>query len=257
MKDQLNIVMVQTDLFWEDREKNLEHISGLIASVNNADIIVLPETFTSGFSMNKKIAESDSVTLDWMKKTAASKKSAVSGSFFVNDNGKCYNRLHFVEPDGKVTIYTKKHLFSLTREQDVCSAGTNQVVIEYLGWKISLVVCYDLRFPVWMRRTPSNDYDLILLVANWPERRSHAWNQLLIARAIENQSYVIGTNRVGKDGTGILYGGDSLGIDPMGKVMARGNPFTEEVVQVRFEHSYLESVRKALPFYDDKDTFNW
>jgi omega-amidase len=255
MKEKLNITIVQTDLVWEDRTKNLEHISRLIASIQNSDIIVLPETFTSGFSMSKNAAETDPTALDWMKKMAATKKCAVAGSYFVNENGKCYNRFHFVEADGKVTIYNKKNLFRLTSEQEVFTPGNDQVVVEYHGWKISLLVCYDLRFPVWMRRTTSNEYDLILLVANWPERRSHAWNQLLIARAIENQSYVIGTNRVGKDGTGILYGGDSLGVDPMGKVIGKGNPFTEEVVQVQIEHNKLQSIRKALPLYDDRDNF--
>src|SRR5687768_5830488 len=145
MKDQLNISMVQTNLHWEDRSKNIHHISHLIDLVDGADIIVLPETFTSGFSMSKQVAESDSVTLDWMKKMAATKKCAIAGSYFVNDKGKCYNRLHFVEPNGKVTIYNKKHLFRLTNEQDVFSSGNEQVVVEYLGCKISLLFCYDLR----------------------------------------------------------------------------------------------------------------
>jgi omega-amidase len=255
MKDQLNIALVQTDLHWEDRNMNLDHIANLIAPVNGSDIILLPETFTSGFSMKRSVAESDSVTLDWMKKIASSKGSAVAGSFFVNDNDKCYNRFHFVEPDGKVTIYNKRHLFRLTNEQDVFTSGAEQVIVNYLGWKIAVFVCYDLRFPVWIRRTESNDYDLILLVANWPDRRTYAWHQLLIARAIENQSYVAAVNRIGKDGTGISYEGDSLGIDPMGKIITQGTPFTEGVFHFKPEYSTLQSVRKNLPFSEDRDSF--
>jgi omega-amidase len=260
MKDQLNISLIQTDLYWEEQQKNLDQLAEIINEEHNSsgiknDIIVLPESFTTGFSMNKKIAETGDETLEWMKKMSVATKSAIAGSYFVNEGGKCFNRLHFVEPEGKVTIYNKKHLFRLTNEQEVFSPGNEQVIVEYKGWKISLLVCYDLRFPVWMRRSNKNDYDLILLVANWPERRIYAWNQLLVARAIENQVYVAGVNRIGKDGLDVLYGGESAGIDPMGKIIARGASFTPQVVHFTVNYAWLQSIRKSLPFYEDRDQF--
>jgi omega-amidase len=257
MQEELHISIIQTDLHWEDREQNIEHLTNSLAKLSGkTDIIVLPETFTTGFSMNPGIAESGNETLEWMKKMAAEKNAALAGSFFVNDHGKCYNRLHFVEPNGKTTIYNKKHLFRLTNEQDIFSAGEQQMIVEYKGWKISLLVCYDLRFPVWMRRSEKNDYDLLLLVANWPERRSFAWNHLLIARAIENQSYVVASNRVGTDGTGTLYAGESCIIDPMGQYAGKGAPFYVEVIESTVRYSKLTSIRKALPFFEDRDVFN-
>jgi omega-amidase len=260
VKDQLNISLIQTDLYWEDRQKNIDRLTDIINTIQNGsdaqnDIIVLPESFTTGFSMNKQIAERGDETLEWMKKMAVATQSAIAGSYFVNEGGKCFNRLHFVEPEGKVTIYNKKHLFRLTNEQEVFSAGDKQVIVEYKGWKISLLVCYDLRFPVWMRRSDKNEYDMILLVANWPERRIYAWNQLLVARAIENQVYVAGVNRIGKDGLDVLYGGESAGIDPMGKIIARGASFAPEVVRFTVNYAWLQSVRKSLPFYEDRDSF--
>jgi omega-amidase len=257
MREQLKISAIQTHLYWENRTQNLQHFTQLISTIQNADIIVLPETFTTGFSMNNSLAESDRVTLDWMKNMAAQKNAAIAGSFFVNENGKNYNRLHFVEPNGNVTIYNKKHLFCLTNEQEVFSSGNEQVIVNYKGWNISLLVCYDLRFPVWLRRTHKNDYDLLLLVANWPERRSYAWNQLLVARAIENQSYLVGVNRVGNDGTGVLYGGESVVLDAMGQPIIKGEPFKEEIIECTLDYTILQSIRKNLPFYEDGDDFEW
>lgn len=250
--------MIQTQLYWEDREKNLDHFTNLIAQAKkDTDIILLPETFTTGFSMKASAAESGEETLQWMKKMAASTNAAIAGSFFVQDGGKCYNRFHFVEPNGNTAVYNKRHLFTLTNENQVFSEGNEQVIVTFKGWKISLLVCYDLRFPVWMRRSTINDYDMILLVANWPERRSYAWNQLLIARAIENQTYVAAVNRIGKDGNGILHSGESALIDPMGKHLAVGCPFEDELVNGSVDHAYLEAIRKSLPFYEDRDKFNW
>jgi|688.fasta_scaffold461727_1 predicted amidohydrolase len=250
--------MIQTQLYWEDQEKNLSHFTNLIAqNKTNADIILLPETFTTGFSMNASIAESGEETMHWMKKMAANSNAAIGGSFFIQDGDKYYNRFHFVEPDGNTTIYNKRHLFTLTNEDQLFSEGNEHVIVKYKGWKISLMVCYDLRFPVWMRRSSKNDYDLILLVANWPERRSYAWNQLLIARAIENQTYVVAVNRIGKDGNGILHSGESALIDPMGKRLAVGCPFEDEIIQGSVDYTHLEAIRKSLPFYEDRDKFNW
>lgn len=267
MQEELHITLIQTHLYWEDRSKNIEHFTNILAQLKTkSDIIVLPETFTTGFSMKKGLAEPGNETLEWMKKMAAHKQAALAGSFFVNDGGKCYNRLHFVTPDGNVTIYNKKHLFKLHKEHEVFTAGDKQIIVEYKGWKISLMVCYDLRFPVWMRRSAKHDYDITLLVANWPERRSFAWSQLLIARAIENQCYVVAVNRIGKDGAsinktsgapgdGVLYSGDSAVIDPMGQYVAKGNSFAEEQILASTQYSKLQSIRKSLPFYDDSDEF--
>lgn len=258
MKEKLNISLVQTDLFWEDPAKNILHFTNIISQIKKeTDIIILPETFTTGFSMKKELAESGDNTINWMKKMADNKQAAIAGSFFVNDGGKCYNRLHFVEPGGKVTIYNKKHLFTLTKEDEIFTAGDKHVIVEYTGWKISLMVCYDLRFPVWMRRSEKHDYDMILLVANWPEKRSFAWNQLLIARAIENQAYIVAVNRIGKDGGGVLHSGDSVVIDPMGQYLVRGTPFADEIVHAKIEYSKLYSNRKTLPFYNDRDEYNF
>lgn len=243
-------------LHWENRSANIEHFTKLFAQVKGGtDLVVLPETFTTGFSMKKEQAEADGFTVEWMKKMSAQYGFSISGSFFVNEDGKCYNSHHFVQPDGAVNTYSKKHLFRLTNEQEVFTPGDKQIVFNYKGWNISLMVCYDLRFPVWMRRTDKNNYDLVLLVANWPERRAHAWSTLLNARAIENQSYVIGVNRVGRDGSDFLYAGESVVIDPMGKYISKGKIFTEELVYTEVSHSTLQAIRKALPFYEDRDGF--
>ncbi len=258
MQEQLNICLLQTTLHWENRPANHAHFEKLLSQVKKGtDLVLVPETFTTGFSMKKEQAESDHGTLDWMKKMSAKYNFSVGGSCFVNDEGKCYNRFYFVEPDGKTTFYNKKHLFRLTNEQEVFTPGTEQVVFNFRGWNVALFVCYDLRFPVWMRRTKNYDHDLILLVANWPERRSNAWNSLLNARAIENQSYVVGLNRVGRDGSDFLYAGDSAIIDPLGRYIAKGRSFTEELVYGEISLSAVQSIRKTLPFHEDRDDFKW
>jgi omega-amidase len=256
MQDILNICLVQTHLHWENRSANFKHFDKLFSGIKpGTDLVILPETFTSGFVMKRELGETDGATVEWMKSMSAQYGFSIAGSLFVNEKDKFYNRLHFVQPGGTVTIYNKKHLFRLTNEQEVFTPGDKQVVLEYKGWKISLMVCYDLRFPVWLRRTDKNDYDILLLVANWPERRSHAWNTLLQARAIENQSYVVAVNRTGNDGNGFLYAGESGVIDPMGKFIAKGKMFTDELVYAEISHSNLQNIRKALPFYEDRDEF--
>lgn len=256
MQAELNIALVQTSLFWENREMNIEELTTTLTQINtNPDIIVLPETFTTGFSMKKEFAETGNGTLEWMKKMAIITQAAIAGSFFVNHDGDSYNALHFVTPNGKVNVYNKKHLFRLTNEHEVFKAGEKQEIVDYKGWKISLMVCYDLRFPVWMRRSKKHDYDIMLIVANWPEKRSFAWNQLLIARAIENQAYIVAVNRVGKDGNYILYSGDSAVINPMGTYLTKGAPFKNTVIDAKMEYSTLQEVRKTLPFYNDADYF--
>jgi predicted amidohydrolase len=256
MSDLLHICLVQSALAWEDKDANYAHFQQQLSLVKKGtDLVLLPETFTTGFSMKKEVAEKGNETLEWMKKMAAAHGLALAGSLFVEENEQLYNRLYLVQADGTVHFYNKKHLFRLTNEQEIFTAGNTQVVMNLKGWKISFMVCYDLRFPVWMRRSPVHDYDLLLVVANWPERRSLAWNSLLVARAIENQTYVAAVNRVGNDGNGFLYAGDSVVLDPMGKSLAKGKPFVSQLVYATLDAAKLQATRQALPFYEDRDGF--
>lgn len=257
MKNNLDISLVQTSLFWEDVDANLKMLEDkVLANQKPSDIILLPETFTTGFSMKKYMAHDPGPVVEWMKKLAAEKNACLGGSVFALEHNKAFNRFYWVTPEGEVSFYNKRHLFSLTKENEIFHPGSTHCIVEYKGWKIALMVCFDLRFPVWMRRTTSHDYDLLLLVANWPERRSYAWNQLLLARAIENQSYVAAVNRVGVDGNGILHAGESMVINPMGKVIANGKSFHDAVVNAEIHHDFLEDVRHNLPFFNDRDIFS-
>ena len=217
MMNELRICLVQADLAWENRNQNLAHLRQMVEQSPSTDIVFLPEMFASGFTMNAaacaETADGDSVR--WMKDLARGQNCAVTGSLIIAENGRYYNRLFWVEPDGKTLTYNKRHLFSLAGEEKVFTRGTENILIEYKGWRIRPQICYDLRFPVWARNT--DNYDLLYYVANWPERRVKHWQQLLIARAIENQSYVVGVNRVGNDGNGIEHSGHSAVIDAMGE----------------------------------------
>lgn len=252
--DTLTVSVIQTHLQWEDVDANLEHFSYLLAAAEPADIYILPEMFTTGFSMNpERLAhESFAKGLAWMQQIAAEKNTAIAGSLMAEENGRYYNRLVFAKPDGTSEFYNKKHLFSLGNEQLHYTAGTKKLVVEYKGWKICPMVCYDLRFPVWARNTEG--YDLLLYVANWPEKRSYQWRSLLIARAIENQCYVAGCNRTGTDGNGLAYNGTSLLADFSGTVLEEhiNKPVTFSSV---FSKESLESYRKSFPFLADRDAF--
>lgn len=250
----LRVTLIQSKLHWENIPANLELFSEKISSVSNTDLIVLPETFTTGFSMNPKFAEPMSGrAVNWMKKTARDKNCVVCGSLMITEDGKLYNRLVWMQPDGNFHTYDKRHLFCISDEPKFFTAGTERLIVELNGWKICPMICYDLRFPVWARNTGA-DYDVLMYVANWPERRNVAWKILLPARAIENQSYVIGVNRAGIDEKGIAHTGDSMVIDPLGKNLYN-KEHEEDVFTIELSYVELMKTREQLPFLKDADDF--
>lgn len=218
----LAITLIQTELYWEDKEGNISHFSKLIDDINeHTDIIILPEMFSTGFSMNtSKLAENmDGSVVKWMKNTAQKKKAVICGSLIIEENNNYFNRFIWADVDGKIQFYDKQHLFRMAEENNFYKSGERKVVIHYKGFNILPIICYDLRFPVWLRRTKKHDYDLMIVVANWPEKRVTHWKTLLQARAIENQSFVAAVNRVGKDGNGFIYSGESAIINPKGETI--------------------------------------
>ncbi|MCB9252512.1 MAG: amidohydrolase [Flavobacteriales bacterium] len=256
MKNELNLLLVQTELYWEDREKNLEHFTSLLEQRKNEkfDLIILPEMFSTGFSMEPaNISETmDGKVIEWMKDLSAEYGTALCGSLIIVENEKHYNRFIFCKPDGEINYYDKRHLFSYAGEERNFYAGKQQTSIYYEGWKINPFICYDLRFPVWSYNI--SEADLLIYVANWPERRIAHWTALLPARAIENQCYVAGVNRVGTDANHHSYTGCSAVYDPMGENLAQlGNG--EEVVLVKIYKEKVLETRKKLPFIKDADTF--
>ncbi|HXH17614.1 MAG TPA: amidohydrolase [Chitinophagales bacterium] len=251
----LQVTLVQTYLHWEDISANLHHFEKIIRPLKNStDLIVLPEMFTTGFSMNaKQLAEKmDGKTIRWMKRMAQEVKAVIAGSIILQDKEKHYNRFIWMRPDGTHAHYDKRHLFGMGGEQKYYAAGKKRLLVSLNGWRICPQVCYDLRFPVWNRNR--NDYDVLIFVANWPERRNFAWKHLLQARAIENQCYVIGVNRIGRDGHGVYHSGDSALIDPLGEVVftQADIPFTSTF---RLSRKRLDYVRSKLPFLKDADHF--
>src|SRR5215831_2401133 len=259
----LTITTIQSNLHWEDKPANLAMFEQKIAGITEkTEIVVLPEMFSSGFSMNpSRLAEKmDGPSVEWMKKTASQKKIVLTGSLIIEEEGNYYNRLIWMLPNGQYGYYDKRHLFAYAGEHEHYTAGNKRLIAAVKGWKINLLVCYDLRFPVWSRQNPEKEhengpeYDLLIYVANWPERRIHAWKTLLQARAIENQCFVVGVNRVGQDGHQIYHSGDSMIIDPLGEVLYT-NSHDEEVFTITLQHERLEEIRKKLPFLEDADDF--
>ncbi len=262
----LRISIIQTNLHWEDKTANLRMLEEKIMGIaEKTEIIVLPEMFNTGFSMQpEKFAEPmEGETLAWMKRMAAGNKVALTGSFACdNGQGGYTNRLIWMLPNGQYGFYDKRHLFAFAGEDKHYTAGNKRLVASVKGWKINLQVCYDLRFPVWARQSPTPlqengqgaEYDLLIYVANWPEKRSHAWKTLLQARAIENQCYVVGVNRVGNDGNGIYHSGDSMVVDPLGEVLYTKKD-EEDVHTVTLDKTHLETIRQKLPFLKDADGF--
>lgn len=253
----LNVSLVQTEQFWEDKEANYAHLNQVFSEIGETDIIVLPEMFNTGFSMNPSaLAEemSTSEAFNWLKSKAAQKSSAIYTSFMVKENDCFYNRGIFMLPSGEYVKYDKRQLFSLAGEDHVFSAGKEKVIVEYKGWKILLQICYDLRFPEIQRNQLDEfqkpEYDLLLTVANWPKSRSLHWKTLLTARAIENQCYVVGVNRVGTDGKGLEYSGDSVSVDPLGN-QEGCNAGEEKIIVTSLSLEKLTSVRNLIPFLKD------
>ena len=253
----LIITGIQSSLHWEDKEANLQMFEEKIFSISQpTEIVVLPEMFSTGFSMQpKKLAEPmDGETVEWMKRIAAKKKIILTGSVIIEEDRNFYNRLVWVLPNGQIGYYDKRHLFAYGDEDQHYTAGKKRLIASVKGWKINLMVCYDLRFPVWSRQQGDFEYDVLIYVANWPERRVLAWTSLLRARAIENQSYVIGVNRTGDDGNKIPYTGESMAVDPMGEILYHKND-EEDVFTVTLDKSHLEKTREKFPFWKDADRF--
>ena len=260
----LTITTIQTILHWEDSNANLQMLEHTINSISDkTEIVILPEMFSTGFSMRpKSLAEKmDGKTVSWMKKMAAERKIILTGSVIIEENNNYYNRLIWMLPNGQYGYYDKRHLFAYAGEHEHFSKGNKRFIASVNGWKINLVVCYDLRFPVWSRQSlkpqekPSPEYDLFICVANWPERRSFAWKTLLQARAIENQCFVAGVNRVGKDGNDINYSGDSMVINPLGEVLYQKSG-DEDVNTITLERQKLDDIRTKFPFWKDADEFH-
>ncbi len=256
----MKITLIQTHLHWEDREKNLAHFDRLLAALKEpSDLIVLPEMFTTGFSMEPaRVAEPHkTITFEWLKKKAQQTNAIITGSVAVSDQGRYYNRLHWVEPTGQSDFYDKRHLFRMAKEDEKYTAGQKKIVRQVNDWKIMPLVCYDLRFPVWSRnfKQQQPQYDVLLYIANWPQVRSYPWKQLLIARAIENQCYVVGLNRIGKDGNGYEHSGDSVVINPRGEVISKTQANEESIETVTLDMSYLEEFRRLFPVGMDADDF--
>ncbi|GGD21995.1 amidohydrolase [Hyunsoonleella pacifica] len=258
MQETLKIALLQTDLFWEDPERNRKAFQNKLQSIKeNVDVIILPEMFTSGFTMNAgKVAETmEGVTVSWMVTLAEKFQSAIVGSIVILEHNKYYNRLLFVEPSGKISHYNKRHTFTLAGEHKVYTAGKSKLIVNYQGWKICPLICYDLRFPVWARNT--DDYDVLLYVANWPVTRIDAWDTLLKARAIENMSYSIGVNRIGVDGVGAKYCGSTAVYDVLGKRISE-IPLNQDFVEVvTLSKNHVRKYRNALKFLEDRDSFNF
>ena len=255
MRD-LKVTLLQRMLHWEDAAANRAMFGDAMAPLRGkTDLVVLPEMFTTGFTMRSaELAEGmDGPTVNWMRAQAAALDAALYGSVIIAEGGHRFNRGLFVLPDGQVTVYDKRHLFRFANETDHYSPGRERVVVEWRGWRLLLQICFDLRFPVFARNR--GDYDAILYVANWPEARRFPWSQLLIARAIENQCYVVGVNRVGMDGKGHHYSGDSVLLDPRGQCVASVAPSQEGAVTGVCEGDALLDFRAKFPVALEADAF--
>ena len=256
----LTVTLIQQPLHWLSPKANHDQFENLITSVRGkTDLIILPEMFSTGFSMEPApIAEKmDGPTLNWLREQAHTADAAITGSFTIEESGHFYNRMVFMQPDGQYHCYDKRHLFRMGNEHHRYQGGNERLIVEYRGWRICPMVCYDLRFPVWSRngyQDGHNDFDLLIFVANWPEPRREHWLTLLKARAIENLAYVAGVNRLGSDGNDLVYSGDSALYDAWGEEMinAQSNPgcFTKTL-----SHQALRKIRKQFPAHLDADAF--
>lgn len=262
----LAITIIQTHLFWEDKAANLRMLREKILHIPEpTEIVILPEMFSTGFSMQPQLLaeKMDGHTIDWMRNLAAQKRIILTGSVIIEEDGKYFNRLIWMLPNGAYGYYDKRHLFAYTSEDKQYSAGNKRLIASVKGWKINLQICYDLRFPVWVRQKPADtlfeeahspEYDLMINVANWPKSRIHAWRTLLQARAIENQCYVAGVNRIGNDGNGIYHSGCSIVVNPLGMVLYEKED--EEVIHTSIlQKEELDQIRKKYPFWKDADHF--
>jgi predicted amidohydrolase len=251
----MKIALIQTSLAWENPIENRSHLSQKINGfIEEVDLIVLPEMFTSGFTMNPKtVAETmQGETIAWLQHLAKAKNCAITGSLVILENGNFYNRLVFVFPDGAIQTYDKRHLFTLAGEDKVYTSGTEKLIVDYKGFKICLLICYDLRFPVFSRNV--DDYDVLIYLANWPKPRVYAWDILLKARAVENMCYTIGVNRIGKDNNEYDYVGHSQAVNFLGNYILEPQE-AEGVFRVELDKKQLLDTRKKLAFLEDRDKF--
>ena len=256
----LRITLLQTPLHWENAPANLSDLEKLLTGLEGTtDLVVLPEMFSTGFTMNAKSnAEPlEGPSMQWMRRMAIQLQAVVTGSLIIHVDGSYYNRLIWMQPDGTYQQYDKRHLFRLAGEEKTYTAGNQRLIFTCKGWAIFPLICYDLRFPVWSRRSKNFDYDLLLYVANWPERRNAAWKMLLPARAIENQSYVVAVNRVGADGNGILHSGDTAIYDFLGEKTSAATAHQKMVLQATLEKKSLINFRNQFPFWQDADEFDY
>ena len=252
----LRATLVQTSIVWEDPTANRARYDDLLAGLaGTTDLVVLPEMFTTGFTMNPapNAETMEGATVEWLRDTAARLEAVVTGSIVIAAEGGYYNRLLWMHPDGKLQTYDKRHRFAMAGEDEHYRAGNRRMIAEVRGWRVCPLVCYDLRFPVWSRNDDA--YDLLLYTANWPDRRAYDWNTLLRARAIENQSYVVAVNRIGTDAAGHTYAGDSCVIDPGWRKTLYHAEAREEVHTEVLSADHLREVRGKLPFLRDRDDF--
>lgn len=257
----LRVTLIQDVLHWEDPEANRRHFDNLFEGLPDTDLILLPEMFNTGFTVEPaRVAEAiDGPTVRWMREHAVQKEVAISGSLIIKEEGSFYNRLIFMRPDGRIAYYDKRHLFRMGGEHERFGMGIRRVVVNYKGWRILPLVCYDLRFPVWSRNRMMDggfEYDVALYLANWPGARSHPWKALLTARAIENQAYVLGLNRIGEDGQGISYTGDSRVIGPKGEILKEAQRGKAEIIHAELSAEELFAFRDKFQVGLDWDSFS-
>lgn len=260
----LTFTIIQTRLDWENNAANLKMLEEKINSIDEkTEVVILPEMFSTGFSMKpEQLAEDmEGEAVAWMKRISAEKKIILTGSLMIKENNRYLNRLVWMLPNGQMGLYDKRHLFAYANEDMHFTAGSKRLIASVKGWKINLLVCYDLRFPVWSRQAPHSsvekqglEYDVLIYVANWPEKRSHMWRTLLQARAIENQCFCIGVNRVGNDGNGSYHSGDSMVVNPLGEVLYH-KAHEEDIYTISLQKEELLSVREKMPFWKDADPF--
>jgi len=262
MNDTLTLSLVQTQLHWEDVAANLAMLEQKIKGIQHTEVVVLPEMFSTGFSMEpERLAETmDGAAVNWMKRVATENKIVLTGSLMIEEHRQYYNRLIWMLPNGQFGYYDKRHRFAYAGEDKHYTAGNKRFMASVKGWKINLQVCYDLRFPVWARQQfdrseETHEYDVLVYVANWPERRNHAWKTLLTARAIENQCYVVGVNRVGNDGKDIYHSGDSMVLNALGETLYH-KAHDEEVHTITIDKPSLNEIRSKIPFLKDGDSFH-
>ena len=256
MSDNLTVSCIQTELAWENVDQNLNQFTNKLDQLPaDSELVVLPEMFTTGFSMNSiELAETmDGKSFQWMKEQARNINKIILGSIIVKENNNFYNRCITMFPSGVFYTYDKGHLFRMEKEHEDFTKGKSKTIFKHNGWRVCTLICYDLRFPVWSRN--QDDYDLLIYIASWPESRREVWNTLLKARAIENQSYVIGVNRIGKDGEGISYSGDTVIIDPKGRIIKKAEDYKEEIINAKLSLDDLKLFREKFPVALDADDF--